>query len=477
MTTDLDRRLFVEMFREEWRLHSQLFGGGRFAGFPVFVTAITAGAVYLLTTTGTAVGSVLAGVHALAFFFGLHTGSVGFVGRDAMRNLLGDMTLVVFTARTLPISQRKLLGIFLVKDAVYYALLFLLPITLGFVPAVLTGAGIGWLALPTLWATTTATFVLGVAVTFAAIGLSTRGAPGKLLLLGLAAAAGLAYAAGIDFVAYTPYGLFDGGTVVEAVAALAPIPLLLALGVAVYDTSYVTPARTAGRTFLTWQDALPFDADGLTVKSLLDVHRSSGGFLKVLFSGGVLFAVSAFLLDLAETITGLSPSTGVSFGAILGLTAFTTYNWVTQFDDVQEYQLYPVSVAAVFRAKFRAFLVLGVPTGLLYFLGAIAWRGSPVDEAVVGLLLLLGLECYLFGLTVYLAGFQPNEFLFDTVLFAAFGGAVALILVPVLVVGLVLAPVNVTLLAALGVASVVAGGLGIALYRRAVPKWERHHRQ
>ncbi len=472
------------MLREEWRLHSELFGGGRFGAFPLFVAAITAGAVYLLTTTGTEIGAVVAGVHGLAFFFGLHTGSIGFVGRDAMRNLLGDTTLLVFTARTLPISQRKLLGIFLVKDAVYYAVLFLAPIAVGFAPAVVlrTGAGgsgataLAPLAIPALWATTTATFVLGVAVTFAAIGLSTRGASGKLLLLAVAAGAGLAYAAGVDVIQFTPYGLFDGATPVEALVALAPIPVLLGVGVAVYDTNYVTPARTARRTFLTWQRRLPFDADGLTVKSLLDVQRSSGGVVKVLFSGGVLFVVSWFLIDLAAVITGLDPSVGISFGAILGLSAFTTYNWVTQFDDVTQYQLYPISVAAVFRAKFRAFLVLGVPTGVLYFAAAVAWRGTPPLEAVVGLLLLLGLECYLFGLTVYLAGFQPNEFLFDTVLFAAFSGAVALVLVPVLVVGLVLAPVSTTLLAGLGVAAVVAGALGLVLYRRAVPRWEQHHR-
>ncbi|WP_435346575.1 hypothetical protein [Haloarchaeobius sp. HRN-SO-5] len=474
--TSLDRRLFVEMVREEWRLHSELFGGVRFGAFPAFVACITAGTVSLLTTTGTAMHSIVAGVHALAFFFGLHTGSVGFVGRDAMRDVLGDVTMVVFSARTLPISQRKLLGIFLVKDAVYYALLFLLPLSVGFAPAVVTGGDLTWLDLPTAWATTTASFLLGVSVTFAAIGLSTRGVSGRALLVGLAAAVGLAYTGGVDVVRFTPYGLFDGGTLAEFVVALVPIPVLLGLGVAVYDTTYVKPARTGGRTFQRWQAVLPFDPDGLTVKSLLDVHRSSGGFVKVLFSGGVLFAVSAFLIDLAGIITGVQPSTGVSFGAILGLSAFTTYNWATQFDDVSEYQHYPVSVADVVRAKFRAFAVLALPTGVGYFLLALAWRGARPAEAVVGLVLLLGLECYLFGVTVSLAGFDPNEFLFDTLLFAGFGLAVAVVLVPVLVVGLVLAPVSPTLLVALGGVGVVAGAVGFGLYRRSIPRWERHYR-
>ena len=137
--TSLNRRLFVEMLREEWRLHSELFGGSRFAGFPVFVALLTSGAVYLLTTTGTEIGAILAGVHGLALFFGLRTGSTGFVGQDAMRDVLGDATMLVFSARTLPVSQRRLLSVFLLKDAVYYAVLFLLPIAVGFTPAVASG--------------------------------------------------------------------------------------------------------------------------------------------------------------------------------------------------------------------------------------------------------------------------------------------------------------------------------------------------
>jgi hypothetical protein len=37
MTERLDRTLFAAMLREEWRLHNRLFGGRRFAAFPLFV--------------------------------------------------------------------------------------------------------------------------------------------------------------------------------------------------------------------------------------------------------------------------------------------------------------------------------------------------------------------------------------------------------------------------------------------------------
>jgi len=464
------RRLFVEMLREEFRLHARLFGGRRFAAFPLFVALVGAGTVWLLERAGTDLGGAIAGFHALVFAFGLHTGSIGLVGRDAMRDLLGDVTLLVFTARTLPLSRRRLLGIFLVKDAVYYAALFLAPLSVAFAVG-----GLG-LRVALLWATITGTFLLGIAVTMAAIALSTRGVSGWVVVLALAAAVGLGWTTSFDPVGFTPYAVYESPGVGSVVRAVVPIVGLSLLGIATYDATTTSPSRTAESAFEAWHERLSFDEDGLVTKSLLDVARSSGGFTKVPFSAGILFLVSVGMVDLAGSLTGVDPSIAVSMGAILGLTAFTTYNWLTQFDALGVYLLYPISHAAVFRAKFRAFMVLGLPTALGYFAIAVAWRGGRVGEIVVGAVLLVGLHLYLFGLTVYLAGFRPNEFLFDTVLFAVFTVAVAVGLVPVLIVGLVVAPIDVIAMAALVALAVILGSVGVGLYRRAIPRWSRRYR-
>jgi hypothetical protein len=407
------------------------------------------------------------------FAFGLHTGSIGFVGRDAQRNLLPTGTLLVFTARTLPLSRRRLIAVFLVKDAVYYGLLFLLPLTVGFAPAVLDGS-LAPLDVPLLWASTAATFVLGTAVTFAAIALSTRGVSGGVVALGVAAAAGVLWVTE-GLVRFTPYALYADRTPLAVAGTVGLVGALLALGFLAYDPTYERPARTARNAFRSWYARLPF-RDPLVAKTLLDVHRSSGGLFKVVFSGGILFAVSAYLIEFAGSLTGLAPSTGVSFGAILGLTAFTTYNWLTSVDAPEDYHPYPVDVADVFRAKFRAFLLLGPPVGVAYVAVAAAWKGVRPLEALVGLALLVGLTLYLFGVTVYLTGFSPNEFLFDTPLFAAFFLAVAVAVVPVLVVGFVLAPVAPLWLGILAGGAAGLGLVGVALYRRAVPRWTAIHR-
>jgi len=469
------RRVFVGMLREEWRLHARLFGGARFGAFPLFVAAVAAGATWLLASTGTAIPAIVAGLHALVFVFGLHTGTIGFVGRDAIRNLLGDVTLLVFTSRTLPASPRRLVAIFLAKDAVYYAGLFLAPLSVA-VAAVAVVTGTDFLPrLPLLWLSVTGTFVLGVLVTFALVGLGGRRSTAAALAVG-----GLLLAAwwssGFDPTSLTPYGFYRTPGLATALAGFLPIPVLAVLGMAVYDPTDRRPSRTSEARFAAWRDRLR-DDDGLLTKSLLDVARSSGGLWKVVFSGGVLFAVTAFLVGVVEQLTGVSPSTGVSFGALLGLTAFTSYNWLTQFDSPDSYRRLPLPTAAVFRAKFRAFLLLGLPTALGYYALAAAWLGGPPAELAAGGLLAVGVLLYLFGLTVALAGFEPNEFLFDTVLFAAFAGAVSLGLVPVLIVGFVLAPLGPALLAGVVGWGAVLGVAGLLLYRRSVPKWTARYRR
>lgn len=466
------------MMREEWRMHSHLFGGRRFALFPIVLTLIVAGAVTALVETGTPLETLVIGVHVLALIFGMHTGSIGLVGRDAMRNLLGDVTLVVFTARTLPLSQRRLLGLFVLKDLGYYTVLFLLPMAIGVSPALVLGEGmaIGAVIGDTLalWVTLSAMFFLGVVITLAGIGVASRGVPGVLIFGGLIAGVAFAWLQGVAVWAVTPYGVFVEPTLARLAGAVASIGALLAIGILTFDVRPSNGVRTARARYDTWNDRI---GDPVATKTLLDVHRSSGGLGKAVFSAAILFVVTYGLLEVAGRITGVEPSVGISFGAILGLTGFTTYNWLTQFDGMDGYRRLPLSVGDVLDGKFLAFLMLGPAVGVATYLLAVAWLGTTLLEAVLGGILLVGVACYVFGLTVYLAGLSPNEFLFDTGLFVAFGVAIALPLVPVLVVGLVLTPLSSTLAIALGVGGVALGVAGVVAFKLARGRWTDYHRR
>ncbi|MFP4625071.1 MAG: hypothetical protein ACLFNI_00585 [Natronomonas sp.] len=155
-----NRYLLSVLIREEWRLHSRLFGGRRFALFPAFVATIAAGAAAFFAIAGADTDVLLAGLHVVVAVLGLQVGTVGLVGRDAIEDLLGETTLLLFASRTLPVHPTRLLVGFLVKDVLYYAVLFLAPLCVGVLPHVVTG-DIALLDIPLLFATVVGTFVVG----------------------------------------------------------------------------------------------------------------------------------------------------------------------------------------------------------------------------------------------------------------------------------------------------------------------------
>ncbi len=458
------------MLVEEYRLHSRLFGSTRFLAFPLFVAAIVGGGVFLLQATGTDLSAVVAGLHALVAFFGLQVGTLGLVGRDAMRDVLGDTTLLVFSARTLPLSWRRLLATFLLKDLVYYAVFFLTPLVVGFLPVALVG-GFQPANVALLWVTLVATFALGAAASLALVGLGTRSKAALVAVVAVLAAVAVLRAGAL--VAATPYAVYANPSPTTALTAAVPIAVAAVLGPLLFDPATGSSRRRVRRDRYRTLRRVP-GLDGLTVRPLLEVARSSGSVWKVAFSLGVLFAVTALVLDRVAAATGLEPAAGTAFGTLLGLGTFTTYNWVTQFDDPREYLRYPAGMPGVFGAKFRAHLVLAVPVGLAYLALAVVWY--PVGDLLVGVVVFPLVAVYVYGLTAFLTGLSPNELLFDTVLFAGFGAGLAILAVPLLVAALAAGTAPVAADAAAVAVAAVFAVVGVVLARRAGPRWDRRLR-
>ncbi|MDS0281684.1 hypothetical protein [Haloarcula onubensis] len=454
--------LFRWMVREEWRLHSHLFGGARFAAFPLVVAVLTGVGAWLLPLTGTPMATVAGGLVALVGFFGLQVGTIGLVGRDALRDVLGDVTLLVFSARTLPLSWRRLLATFLLKDVCYYTGFVLTPAVVGY-GAVAVASGTTPASVALLWLAVVAAFAFGASLSLALVAVATRSrlAFAGALVGGTLAVVGL----GLDPVAYTPYALYADPSAATVGRGVTPTLALAALGVALFrpvDDAGSSRHRATERLFTGVRDPL-------TRQSLLSVTRSSGSVGKVVFSMGVLFAVTALLLDRVTAATGVRPQPGVAFGTLLGLGAFTTYSWVTQFDSPRSYLRYPVAYADVFAGTLRAYLVLSLSAAAAYLAAATLWY--PVRALAVGLLVVPGVAVYVFGVAAYLTGLAPNELLFDTALFAAFGAALAALAVPLLVAALVVSVAPLAAVAAAVGLATLAGGVGWWLTGRAGPRW------
>lgn len=395
------------MLLEEYRLHAELFGRNRFFAFPVMIALIAGGGLYLFSLTGSSLESIIAGLHALVFF--------------------------------------------------------LTPVVVGFVPIGLTSG----LSIPTvglLWVTIAATFALGTASSLALVGVGTRS---KLALLAVAAALG----GGIfldpaTMVELTPYAIFVDPGVETAAGSLFVLAVVLVAGPLLFQAS---SGRALRRTDPDRFRRLRSLTDAHTARSLLEVSRSSGSVWKVGVSLGVLFGVAFLLLDRLAVATALDPSGGIAFGTLLGLGTFTTYNWVTQVDDPEEYLRYPDGLTAVFRGKLVAFYICSLPFALGFLaVGALRY---PLADLVLGVAVFPLVALYVFGLTAYLTGFSANELLFDTALFAVYGAGLALVSVPLLVAALAYgtAPLQSTAVA-LGI-SALAAGIGAVLAVRTPARW------
>ena len=451
------------MLIEEYRMHTELFGQSRFFVFPIFTALLVAAGVWMLDLTGTSLGTVVAGLFVLIFFFGLQVGTIGLVGRDAMRDVLGDVTLLVFSARTLPISRRRLLAVFLAKDLVYYVVLFLTPVVVGFLPLALAGGMTGF-EIALLWVTIAATFAFGTALSLALAGIGTRSRVaivGLLVLLG-----GVLVVSPELLVALSPYAVYGSPSVETLLVSGTALGVVLVAGPLLFE-----PPGSGGvrRVEVDRYRQLSRLGGALTARPLLEVFRSSGSVWKVAFSLGVLFVVTALLLDRIVVATGIEPSAGIAFGTLLGLGTFTTYNWVTQFDDPREYLRYPETMSAVYAGKQRAFLLLSLPTGFAYLALAVIWY--PVADLLLGVLVFPLVSVYVYGVTTYLTGLSPNELLFDTLLFGLYGLALALLAVPLLVASLSHTEYPIYAESITVGLSILAALVGIVLSRRSGPRW------
>lgn len=66
---------------------------------------------------------------------GFMVGAFGLLGAEVMNRRFGQASLLAYSARSLPLSERFIFANFVVKDTLYYFVLWVLPLALGFLLA------------------------------------------------------------------------------------------------------------------------------------------------------------------------------------------------------------------------------------------------------------------------------------------------------------------------------------------------------
>ena len=159
--------LFSSMMKEEWRLHSTMFGSLSFALFPVLIFGIVFMSSFLLPLFRAVLpaGDLALIITGVFLLLGVMVGGFGLLGNEVMNRRFGQMSLLAYSARSLPLSERYIFTNFVLKDIVYYLILWVLPFVLGFaVASPFIGVQAGYPLL--LFASLTLTFLFGLSAIF-----------------------------------------------------------------------------------------------------------------------------------------------------------------------------------------------------------------------------------------------------------------------------------------------------------------------
>jgi len=309
-------KLFKWFLKEEWRLFTSLFGEKRFISFPIviFVLSLILGAAAPILNAG--IESISIVYFSMIVLFGLQTGSIGFDARDSIKNLLGDTSRILFASKTLPIKKRTLISLFLLKDALFYAFIFLAPITIGaivglFVSPIESGTLVNSVSLsmiPILYISSIISFIFGVSIGFSITTIRLERISGIIIFASILS----------SIIVMNSYNLLS----LDALASISLLKWLIGMSIATisfigigliqFGNSDNISKKSRFNNHYNKMSKLINPKNNYTtivLKNLIDIQRSAGGFLKVIFSTGVIVFTSFILIYFMSTFFGLSPKT------------------------------------------------------------------------------------------------------------------------------------------------------------------------
>jgi len=407
--------LFWNMMKEEWRIHSTMFGSLNFALFPVMICAIACMGTFLLPLIQTSmpVRDLVILIHTQYLMLGFMVGAFGLFGNEVMNRRFGQASLLAFSARTLPVSPRYIFTIFVLKDTIYYFFLWIFPFGTGFLlGSIFTGIPFSYSVH--LLLTLTLSFLTGMSVVFFLSSLYERSVRALVLLL---IGTGIVFIGGIILTNVNPATYFPPLTLFSNFsmnALLASIMLVLIPGISALFL-FSPDARTGAKTYqnrikplIRSLSRLPNPP--LAAKDVLDLWRSGSVVGQTIFSFLVPLIIIWFFLSLlneyVSTIHLLC-----TFAMITGIVASTMYTWLCMFDSLSVYALLPISVGDIITSKITSFTLLQIiPT---IFIGGITLLSGQTEYLLPVLVLTLSVSYYVLAVSIWLTGLSPGVLVYN----------------------------------------------------------------
>lgn len=413
--------LFTAMFKEEWRMHSTLFGSINFALFPVMIFAIAFMGTFILPlVSGVMDVTLLAvSVHSMFVLLGIMVGSFGILGKEIMNRRFGQASLIAYSARSLPVSEKVVFLNFVVKDIVYYFILWVLPFGLGFLAAS-PFLGID-IRLPLfLLGTLSIAFMTGLCTIFLLSSVYARSRKALYCLLVIAAAvipaAAVLYSPGaVVSVVLLPLTLFASFSYSGLFLLLAAIAVLFALSIILFSPGDTGSEKHYGNLLDPLSERLGFLKENVLVaKDFVDLYRSGIGIGQTIFSFLLPLALIWLILSfLGDYIT--QGNILFTLAVVTGIIASTMYTWLTEFDSITTYYFLPLNISSVIKAKAGTFTVLqAIPVAFIIVIGIISGAPEYIPNAVA---ICLSVSSFELALMIRMCGLSPGTMIYNVRVF------------------------------------------------------------
>jgi hypothetical protein len=399
--------LFWSMMKEEWRIHSSIFGNLRFALFPFLVISI--GLLGTLAVSNFQLlftrQSIVLATHYLFFFFGLNVGAFGLHAREFMNRRFGQASLIAYSSRTLPVAERTIFVGMVKKDIVYYFALWILPLIIGFslaAPLLHVPVSYGWVFLLTL----SLSFLLGLSAVFFLSMLYARLGKIMVMIIMLAASAAGLMVDGILY-KFPPFVYFLTRDLSQVLVSLILIAALMLLSIAFVTFDFPSRRDRFADSLTGSIRRLSFAGElaKFVAKDLLDLQRSEGGFGKILFN---MLLPMCFVWVFLSYLTQYVPQLGflVLFSIFMGVFASTAYTWLTEYDLFNQYLFLPVNVSTIMKSKMLGYAMINmIPVLILATVGIIRHEIALIPLAV---LLFAITSFFTLSITVLFTGLSPS---------------------------------------------------------------------
>jgi hypothetical protein len=414
--------LFSAMVKEEWRVHSTMFGSLSFALFPFMIFGIAFMGSFLVPLMQTTVpaGSLTLMIHGSYLMLGIMVGGFGLLGNEVMNRRFGQASLLAYSARSLPLSEKFIFANFVVKDTVYYFFLWVLPFGLGYLLAT-PWTGVPLASALLLLLTLALAFLFGLCGIFF---LSTVYARSKVAFW-LFLFACIAVVAALFLITWQNPALFFPPLLLSSAFTWANLLLsclllafLFGVAIALFSPESVGSEKIYRDSFGPMMKRLSFLPNPpLAAKDTLDLYRSGSMIGQTIFSFILPLAVIWFFLSL---LGPFFPPHGLLmiFAITTGVIASTMYTWVTMFDAFGPYACLPVAVSTLIESKLTTFAILQfIPAAFIAAVATLTGGGAVLVPAVV---LGLSVSFYAVAVMAWLSGLSPSVLVYDVKVLALY---------------------------------------------------------